>query len=85
MIFDVLISGPEGVLPIITGYREKKEKRNMYHIAIIQLGTIYFWALKRNGKVIASSSLIAEKSLVATEAAELSLAFGLEIIVEERE
>lgn len=63
-----------------------KGKRDMNEIVVIQLsGKTYFWVLKKNGKVIASSRLIAEKNLVVEEAISIGGQFGLEYSEEERE
>jgi len=57
----------------------------MYRVAVIQLsGKTYFWALKKDEKEIASSSLIAKKSLIMIEAGEISILFNISIVVEER-
>ena len=57
----------------------------MYEITIIQLsGETYFWALKKDGKMIATSELIDEKSVVEVEVDEVAKDFRLPVFVEER-
>ena len=60
----------------------------MYEIAIIQLsGKTYFWVLrqKQDGKVTASSQLIADETLVKNEAYFIAGHFGLdEPVIEKR-
>ena len=59
----------------------------MYEVRVIQLsGETYFWAIREAEKIIATSELIGEKSLVETEAESISHQLGLggTIIIEER-
>jgi len=57
----------------------------MYEITIIQLSRdTYFWALKKDGKMIASSRLIDEKPIVEVEVDEVAKDLRLPVFVEER-
>lgn len=59
----------------------------MYEIRVIQLSSeTYFWAIRQAGRMIATSELIGEKSLVEAEAESISHQFGLGgvITIEER-
>lgn len=57
----------------------------MYEITIIQLsGETYFWALKKDGKMIATSELIDKKPVIEIEADEVAKDFGLSVFIEER-
>jgi len=70
-----------------------KGKKDMYEIVVIQLSGnsscdskgMYFWVIKNEGKVIAQSTLIAEKGLVESEAYSIARVFGCIYSVEERQ
>ena len=57
----------------------------MYEITIIQLSDrTYFWALKKDGKMIATSELIDKKPIIEVEADEVAKDFRLPVFIEER-
>ena len=55
-------------------------------VTVIQMGVVYFWTLKKDGKMIATSELIDKKDLVESEAVNISkqLGFNGTIFIEER-
>lgn len=63
-----------------------KSTSKITDVAVIQMGTVYFWALKEKEKMIATSELIGEKDLIEDEAIQISHQLGFEgtIIIEER-